>query len=394
MSAASHDEATAGRPRRLRLGMVGGGIGALIGDVHRMAARLDDEWELVAGALSSEPGRARASAAALRLAPERSYVDYATMAREEAARGDGIDAVAIVTPNHLHAPAAHAFLDAGIDVICDKPLALTLAEGRAMADKARARGRFLAVTYNYSGYPMVRRARQMVRSGALGQLRAVQVEYAQDWLGTPLEASGHKQAAWRTDPARAGNAGCLGDIGTHAYHLACFVSGRRGQEVMAELSTLVAGRALDDHVQAMLRFEGGVRGTLWASQVASGAANGLRLRVHGDRASLEFDQQRPDELLLRQQGGDETLLRRGRTPAGATEFLRLPGGHPEGFIEGFAQLYRDAALVIRARQAGGEGLAAAPDLATVADGLDGLAFVEAVLRSSAAGGRWERIETP
>lgn len=393
MSAANTPLA-AERPRRLRLGMVGGGIGALIGDVHRMAARLDDEWELVAAALSSDPDRARASAAALRLPPERSYADYATMAREEAARPDGIDAVAIVTPNHLHAPAAHAFLDAGIDVICDKPLALSLAEGRAMAEKARAQGRFFAVTYNYSGYPMVRRARQMVRAGTLGRLRAIQVEYAQDWLGTPLEASGHKQAAWRTDPARAGNAGCLGDIGTHAYHLACFVTGRLAREVMAELVTFVPGRALDDHVQAMLRFDDGLRGTLWASQVASGAANGLRLRVHGDLASLEFDQQRPDELLLRHQGGDETRMRRGRTPAGATEFLRLPGGHPEGFIEGFAQLYRDAALVIRARQAGADGAAAAPDLSTVRDGLQGLAFVEAVLRSAADGGTWQGIETP
>jgi predicted dehydrogenase len=382
--------------RRLRLGMVGGGEGAFIGNVHRMASRLDDEWSLVAGALSSDPERARSSAAVLRLDPGRSYTDFAEMARREAERthagGDGIDAVAIVTPNHLHAPVALAFLDAGIDVICDKPLALTLAEGRLLADAARANGRFFAVTYNYSGYPMVRRARALVREGRLGALRAIQVEYAQDWLGEAIEASGHKQAAWRTDPALSGHAGCLGDIGTHAYHLACFVSGLVGQSVSAELSTLVPGRQVDDHVQAMLRFGGDVRGTLWASQVASGAANGLRLRVHGDRASLEFDQQRPDELLLREQGGNETRLRRGRTPAGATEHLRLPGGHPEGFIEAFAQLYRDAAQVIRARQAGEAPPASAADLSMVTDGVKGLAFVAATLQSSAAAGQWTPIE--
>lgn len=381
-----------GTPRRLRLGMVGGGAGAFIGNVHRIAARLDDEWELVAGALSADAERARSSAAMLRLDADRSYTDYAEMARREARRADGIDAVAIVTPNHLHAPVAMAFLDAGIDVICDKPLALTLAEGRSLAAAARANGRIFAVTYNYSGYPMVRRARALVRAGRLGALRAIQVEYAQDWLGAPIEATGQKQAAWRTDPALAGNAGCLGDIGTHAYHLACFVTGLTARAVCAELSTLVAGRQIDDHVQAMLRFDHGVRGTLWASQVASGAANGLRLRVHGDRASLEFDQQRPDELLLRDQGGDETRLRRGRTPAGVTEHLRLPGGHPEGFIEAFAQLYRDAALVIRARQAGQAAPAEAADLSTVADGVHGLAFVAAALRSAVDGGGWTAIE--
>lgn len=384
--------------RRLRLGMVGGGTGAFIGNVHRMAARLDDEWELVAGALSSNPERAAQSAAALHIEPDRSYASYAQMAQAEAERrerdGSGIDAVAIVTPNHLHAPVAHAFFDAGIDVICDKPLALTLAEGQALAAKAQATGRYLAVTYNYSGYPMVRRARQLVKQGSLGALRLIQVEYAQDWLGTSLESSGHKQAAWRTDPALAGAAGCLGDIGTHAYHLACFVSGLRASEVSAELSTFVAGRALDDNVHATLRFPNGVRGGLWASQVASGAINGLRLRVFGDSASIEFDQQRPDELLLRHQGGDETRLRRGRTEHGATESIRVPAGHPEGFIEAFAQIYRDAAVTIRARQAGESVPADAADLTTVTDGVHGLAFVEATLRSAAAGGSWIPIHAP
>ncbi len=386
---------TAATPRRLRLGMVGGGQGAFIGGVHRMAARLDDEWELVAGALSSDPRRAADSAAELRLDPARCHTDYRAMAAAEAQRhardGSGIDAVAIVTPNHLHAPVAHAFLDAGIHVICDKPLALSLAEGRELAAKAEARGLVFAVTYNYSGYPMVRRARQLVHSGALGALRLVQVEYAQDWLSTALESSGQKQAAWRTDPARAGAAGCLGDIGTHAYQLACFVTGQRASEVSAELRRFVAGRVLDDDVQALLRFPQGVRGSLWASQVASGAVNGLRLRVYGEQGSLEFQQEAPDELVLRRVGGDETRLRRGRTAHGATEPVRVPAGHPEGFIEAFAQIYRDAALAIHARQAGRAAPAEAADLSTVQDGLDGLAFVEAVLRSAAADGRWTAV---
>jgi predicted dehydrogenase len=382
-------------PRRLRLGMVGGGAGAFIGAVHRMAARLDDEWELVAAALSSDPARAAASASELRIAPERAYARYAEMAVAEAQLnrqgGPGIDAVAIVTPNHLHAPVAHAFLDAGIDVICDKPLALTLAEGQALQAKAYARGRLFVVTYTYSGYPMVRRARQLVRQGELGALRLIQVEYAQDWLSTALEGSGHKQALWRTDPALAGAAGCLGDIGTHAYQLACFVSGLQARAVSADVATLVAGRALDDQVQATLRFDAGVRGSLWACQAAAGEVNGLRMRIYGEHASLSWEQQRPEALRLRRAGGDDTELLRGRTEHGATETIRVPAGHPEGFIEAFAQIYRDTALAIRSRRAGTSAMAAAPDLTTVADGVSGLAFVEAALRSAADEGRWTAL---
>lgn len=386
---------TTATPRRLRLGMVGGGQGAFIGAVHRMAARLDDEWELVAGALSGDAQRAADSANALRLDPQRSYTDYRAMAQAEALRssvdGSGIDAVAIVTPNHLHAPVAHAFLDAGIHVICDKPLALTLAEARSLAAKAQATGRVFAVTYNYSGYPMVRRARQLVKAGALGPLRLVQVEYAQDWLSTALEADGQKQAAWRSDPALAGAAGCLGDIGTHAYQLACFVSGLRAIEVSAELSAFVPGRTLDDNVQAMLRFPNGVRGSLWASQVASGSVNGLCLRVFGEQGSVAFSQEQPDTLWVKRTGGEETRLWRGRTAHGESETVRVPAGHPEGFIEAFAQIYRDAATVIRAHQAGQPVPAEAVDLTTVHDGVDGLAFVEAVLCSAADNGRWTPV---
>jgi predicted dehydrogenase len=382
-------------PRRLRLGMVGGGAGSFIGAVHRMAARLDDEWELVAAALSSDPQRAAQSAAELRIAPERSYARYTDMAEAEAqirrAGGEGIDAVAIVTPNHLHAPVAHAFLDAGIDVICDKPLALTLEEGLALQAKAEAAGRLFVVTYTYSGYPMVRKARQLVRRGDLGALRLIQVEYAQDWLSTALEHTGHKQAQWRTDPTQAGAAGCLGDIGTHAYQLACFVSGLRVESVSADVAALVAGRALDDHVQASLRFEGGVRGSLWACQAAAGEVNGLRLRIFGEHASLVWSQEQPESLRVRPAAGETVKLLRGRTEHGPTEAIRVPAGHPEGFIEAFAQIYRDAAAAIRYRQAGLPTPAEGADLTTVADGVSGLAFVRAALHSAAQGGRWAEV---
>ncbi len=385
-------KATSCVQRRLRLGMVGGGEGAFIGGVHRMAARLDDQWELVAAALSSNTQRATSSASALHLDPQRSYTDYRQMALAEAQRnaldGSGIDAVAIVTPNHLHAPVAHAFLDAGIHVICDKPLALTLAEGDALAAKAQHSRLMFAVTYNYSGYPMVRRARQLVRQGVLGRLRLVQVEYAQDWLTGPLEASGQKQAAWRCNPAQAGAAGCLGDIGTHAYQLACFVIGEHASQISAELSTFVPGRQLDDNVQAMLRFTSGVRGSLWASQVAAGAANGLRLRVYGELGSLEFAQEQPETLVLRMVGGNETRLRRGSGTPGATEQTRIPAGHPEGFVEAFAQIYSDAAAHVRAHQTGLTVPDSARDMPTVADGVSGLVFVEAALASAAASSAW------
>ncbi len=379
-------------PRRLRLGMVGGGQGAFIGGVHRMAARLDDQWELVAAALSSDAERALESARTLHLDLRRSYTDYRQMALAEAQRtahdGSGIDAVAIVTPNHLHAPVAHAFLDAGIHVICDKPLALTLAEGDALATKAVQRGLIFAVTYNYSGYPMVRRARQLVQQGVLGALRLVQVEYAQDWLSAPLEATGQKQAAWRTDPAQAGAAGCLGDIGTHAYQLACFVTGQHASQISAELSTFVPGRQLDDNVQAMLRFQSGMRGSLWASQVAAGAVNGLRLRVYGELGSLEFAQEQPEELVLRMTGGDQTRFRRGRGAPGPTEQTRVPAGHPEGFVEAFAQIYSDAAAHVRAHQEGREAPESALDLPTITDGVSGLEFIDATLTSAANAGAW------
>ncbi len=375
------------RTRRIRLGMVGGGDGSFIGAAHRIAARLDDEFELVAGALSSTPERAHASAARLRIAPDRSYASYADMARSEAGRADGIDAVAIVTPNHLHVPVAQAFAEQGIHLICDKPLATSLADAQALAALVRQRGLLFLLTHTYGGYPMVRQARELVAAGELGELRIVQVEYAQDWLGAPVEREGNKQAAWRADPQQAGPAGALGDIGTHAYHLARYVSGLRVQQLAAELNRFVPGRVLDDHVQAMLHFEGGARGMLWASQVASGAVNALRLRIYGSRASLHFDQERPEELWLAPQGGAARCLRRGLAPMGGIEAAapRVPAGHPEGYLEAFAQLYRDFARAWR----GDAGV----QLPGLDEGLDGMAFIDAVLRSHRDGAAWVALPT-
>lgn len=374
--------------RRIRLGMVGGGDGSFIGAAHRIAARLDDQFELVAGALSANPERAHASAAKLHIAPERSHADYTAMAAAEAARADGIDAVVIVTPNHLHVPVARAFVEHGIHVICDKPLATSLAEAQALARAVRERGLLFLLTHTYAGYPMVRQAREMVAAGELGELRIVQVEYAQDWLGEPVEQRGNKQAEWRADPKRAGPAGALGDIGTHAYHLARYVSGLSVQELSAELSTFVPGRVLDDHVQAMLRFEGGARGMLWASQVASGASNALRLRVYGTRASLHFDQEQPEQLWFAPQGAPAQLLRRGMPPQSLASAAasRIPAGHPEGYLEAFAELYRDFARAWR----GGESTA----MPGLLDGLDGMAFIEAVLASHRQNARWVRLDQP
>ena len=373
---------------RVRLGMVGGGEGAFIGAVHRIAARLDDHYVLQAGALSSTPEKSQRSAKALAL--PRGYPDYHTMAREEAARGaDGIEAVAIVTPNDQHAPVAEAFLEAGIHVICDKPVTTTLEEALHLRSLARERHRLFAVTYNYSGYPMVRHARRMVQDGRLGTLRLVQVEYLQDWLTEALEGTGQKQAAWRTDPRRAGAGGCIGDIGTHAYQLAGFVSGLAPQALCAELSTFVPGRALDDDVRVLLRYAGGARGMLWASQVAPGNENGLRLRIYGSQGGLEWHQEHPNQLKWSPFGQPVQIISRGTGSANAdaARVTRLPSGHPEGYLEGFATLYGEIAQAIRAARQGGTPSAEVV-FPTIDDGIRGMAFIEAAVRSSAGSGSW------
>lgn len=379
--------------KRIRLGMVGGGQGAFIGEVHRMAARLDDRYELVAGALSSDAGRARESASLLGIDPARSYDDFAAMATSESKRPDGIDAVAIVTPNHLHYAPARLFIECGMHVICDKPLTASLTDALALQKLVEQHDGLFAVTYNYSGYPMVRQARQMVAAGELGPIRIVQVEYPQDWLSTDLEGTGQKQASWRTDPAQAGAGGSLGDIGTHAFHLAEFVTGLEVNRILADLSSFVAGRRLDDNAQLLLQFKNGARGSLWASQVAVGHENGLRLRIYGEKASLEWFQEQPNQLRFSPLGESPRLLTRGGPASGdlAAAATRIPGGHPEGFLEAFANLYRDFADMI--------SLSGSSDVSYrnnflvpgIEDGVRGVRFVETAVDSANQGGVWKTL---
>jgi predicted dehydrogenase len=376
--------------RRLRLGMVGGGPGGFIGAVHRIAARMDDRFELVAAALSSDAERSRKAAMELHIAPDRAYGSFAEMATAEAARPDRIDAVSIVTPNHLHFAVAKAFLDARINVICDKPLTTTVADAEALAALVKSSGVIFGLTHNYTGYPTVRQAREMVAAGELGKIRIVQVEYAQDWLTTALETTGQKQAAWRTDPAQSGPAGSLGDIGTHAYNVACFVSGLRCEQVAADVSIFVPGRRLDDNVQVLLRWEGGVRGMLWCSQVAAGNENNLRLRIYGDKAGIEWRQEEPNYLWFTPYGKPPVLMSRNgaaATPA-AKHASRIPSGHPEGYLEAFAQLYTDLAEQIRARELGQIPSADSLLVPTVEDGVAGVRFIAAVLESSKKNAGW------
>jgi predicted dehydrogenase len=340
--------------RRIRLGMVGGGQGAFIGAVHRIAARLDDQYEFVAGALSSDPERAKASGRDLGLKEGRCYESFEVMARRESRRKDGIEVVAIVTPNNVHLPAAKAFLQRGIHVICDKPLTATLREAKRLAEIVESSGKVFALTHNYTGYPMVRQAREMVAAGELGEVRVVNANYVQDWLTTRLEASGHKQAAWRVDPARSGVGGAVGDIGTHAYNLACFVSGLDAESVAADLTSFVEGRQLDDNVHVMLRYAEGARGMIWASQVAPGNENRLTLGVYGTKGGLEWAQEEPNLLWFAAYDQPKRLITRAGAGAGkaAARVTRVPPGHPEGYLEGFANIYAEAARAILAAREG------------------------------------------
>jgi predicted dehydrogenase len=370
--------------------MVGGGPGAFIGAVHRIAARLDDRFELVAAALSSSAERARAGALELHISPERAYGSFSEMAAAEAKRPDRIDAVSIVTPNHLHFAPAKVFLEAGIHVICDKPLTTTVEDALALAEIVRRSGLIFGLTHNYTGYPLVRQAREMIEAGEVGRIRVVQVEYAQDWLTTPLEQTGQKQAVWRTDPAQSGPAGSLGDIGTHAYNLACFVTGLRCDQLAADVSIFVPGRRLDDNVQMLLRFDGGARGMLWASQVATGNENNLRLRVYGEKAGIEWGQENPNYLRFTPYGKPPITI--SRAGAGATASAkhasRIPSGHPEGYLEAFAQLYADLAEQIAARNAGRAPAPSSLLVPNVEDGVAGVRFISGVLESSRQNSAW------
>jgi len=375
------------RAPRIRLGMVGGGRGAFIGAVHRIAARLDDQYELVAGAFSSDPERSAASAADLGVA--RSYGSFAEMAQKEARRKDGIEAVAIVTPNHMHAPVAVEFLKRGIHVICDKPLTATLPEAKKLAKTAEASGVVFALTHNYTGYPMIRQAREMIAAGALGDIRLVNVEYIQDWLAEPIESTGQKQADWRTDPARSGAGGATGDIGTHAFNLANFVTGLTLHELSADLQSFVPGRRVDDNGHIMMRYTSGARGTLWCSQVASGQENGLRLRIFGTKGGIEWEQENPNYLWVAPLGQPKYRLTRGGPGSGdaAARMTRIPSGHPEGYLEGFANIYAEAARAIIARREG-VALDSAVVFPGLKEGLEGVAFVDACVRSSKRNGAW------
>ena len=378
------------RSPRIRLGMVGGGRDAFIGAVHRIASRIDDQYELVAGCFSSNAEKSLASAADLGV--PRAYSSFAEMASREARRKDGIEVVAIVTPNHMHAPVAMQFIKRGIHVICDKPLTATLPEAKKLAKAAEASGVIFALTHNYTGYPMIRQAKAMVGAGTLGDIRLVQVEYAQDWLAEPLEASGQKQADWRTDPAKSGAGGSTGDIGTHAFNLANFVSGLTLDSLCADLQSFVPGRRVDDNAHVMMRYHGGARGMLWCSQVASGCENGLRLRIYGTKAGIEWAQEDPNYLLVTPLGAPRYRLTRGGAGTGpeAARVSRIPPGHPEGYLEGFANIYAEAARAILSRR-DGTALDSAVMFPGLKEGLEGVAFVDACVRSSKRNGAWTSL---
>jgi predicted dehydrogenase len=376
---------------KIKLGMVGGGKDAFIGDVHRMAARLDGRYELIAGALSSDANRAAESAAELGVDGKRSYNSYHEMARKEGKLKSGIDAVTIVTPNHLHADVAKEFLKAGIHVICDKPLTSNLQDAEELAKLVKDTGLVFAVTYNYSGYPMVRQAKEMVANGELGNIRVVQLEYAQDWLATNIERDGQKQAAWRTDPKQAGKGGAIGDIGTHAFHLAEFITGLEASSLLADLDAFVPGRTLDDNANILLRYKNGAKGMLWVSQVASGKENGLQIRIYGDKGGLQWAQEDPNYLHFSLLGHAKKILTRAGPGTGslANVATRIPSGHPEGFIEGFANIYRETADLIDAYR---EKKSITSLIPTVDDGLRGMRFIDKAVASDQAGSIWQSLD--
>lgn len=376
--------------RRIRLGMVGGGEGAYIGGIHRFAARMDNQYELVAGAFDVDPERGHAFAGQNFVAAERSYKDYQTMIAAESTREDGVDIIAICTPNFTHYPIARACLDAGIDVICEKPLTTTLDDAEALAEVVQRTGRFLGVTYTYSGYPMVMEARSKIEAGLIGKVRTVQVEYPLEWMATGIELKNNQQAAWRVDPKKNGRGGSIGDIGTHAYHLASYVIGLQAESVLADLATFVEGRALDDNAHVLIRYEGGARGMLWSSQVAIGCSNALRLRVFGETGSLMWFQEQPNELLYTSLEGDSQIIKRGRdTLHDLTKArTRTPPGHPEGYIEAFSNLYQGFATILRLRDEKRNLTENTHVIPQIYDGLKGVAFVDAVVDSHEQGSVW------
>jgi predicted dehydrogenase len=380
--------------RKLRFGMIGGGRGAFIGAVHRLVAIMDGKAELVAGAFSANPETSRATGGDLLLDPARVYGTYREMARAEAKMpaGQRLDFVVIVTPNHEHFPPAKLFLEAGFNVVCDKPATLNLAEAKKLRAIVRRTKKVFVLTHNYTGNAMVKQARELVRAGALGAIRKVVVEYPQGWLSTRLETTGHKQATWRADPKRAGAANCLGDIGTHAENLARYITGLRIESLCADVTSFVPGRVLEDDANILVRYKGGAKGVMHASQIAVGEENDLNIRVHGEKASLEWHQEQPNELVMKFPDRPRQIWRRGNSYIGATakKFTRIPFGHPEGYLEAFGNVYLEAFRAISAEVEGKpmpEGL----DFPTIEDGVIGMTFIETVLKSARGKAKWVKF---
>ncbi len=381
--------------RKIRMGMVGGGRGAFIGGVHRIAANIDGQIELVCGAFSSDPQRSRDSGADLFLPPERCYGTFEEMMKGEAAMpvGERMDFVAIVTPNHVHFPAAKCALEHGFPVLSDKPATFDLAEARELESIVSRTGLLYGLTHNYTGYPLVKQARELVLSGRLGKIRKIVVEYPQGWLSTRIEESGQKQAAWRTDPARSGAAGCIGDIGTHAENLAEYVTGLKIKELAADLTTFVEGRALDDDGNILLRFENGAKGVLHASQISVGEENNLSIRVYGELGGLEWHQKEPNTLLVKWSDKPMEVWRTGLGYLGAAAAAntRTPSAHPEGYLEAFANIYRNFANHLRAGLDSAIPDQVALDYPKIEDGIRGMAFIEAAVESSKNNARWTSL---
>ena len=378
--------------RKLRYGMVGGGQSAFIGAVHRMAANLDGQIELVAGAFSSDANNSQKTGEQLFLNPRRVYGSYEEMAKVEAAlpADERIDFVSIVTPNFLHAPVATTFLKAGFHVVCDKPMTLTVKEAKALRETVRKSGKIFALTHNYTGYPMVKEARELVRTGKLGKILKIIAEYPQGWLLDKIEATGQKQAAWRSDPKKAGASCCVGDIGTHAENLGRYITGLHIEELCADFTTFIPGRKLEDDANMLIRYKGGAKGVLHCSQISCGEENNLNIRVYGTLGSLAWQQEHPNELKFTPKNEPARILRRGNGYVSdvAKKFTRLPFGHPEAFIEAFANIYLEAVGAIRARLEGKRGEF---DFPTVDDGVEGMAFIETAVKSASSNGRWVKF---
>jgi predicted dehydrogenase len=383
--------------RKLRMGLVGGGQGAFIGRVHATAAVLDNRAALVAGALSSDPAKAKASAPDYDIPPDRAYGSYQEMAAAEAKRPDKIDFASVTTPNHMHFAVAKTFAEAGFNVVCDKPLTLDLAQAEELLKVVEKTGVVFAVTHNYTGHPLVRQAREMILGGELGEINAIRACYIQGWLRTRLEADNQKQAAWRTDPAKSGIAGCFGDIGTHAYNLGRYMTGLLPAEISCHLKTFVPGRALDDYGTAIVRYQNGALGTVTASQISHGRENDIFIEVDGTKASLEWHQEEPNKMYVRKNGEPHKIYTRAGGPylgAAAGGATRIPSGHPEGYLEAFANVYT-AAFDAMAKKAAGEKVESVNTVyPNVYDGVEGMLFITRCVESSKQNGAWLKFAHP